>query len=190
MGGVILNNWKGIIRETGPLILLMMLIELAGGGLLNSLETVFLYLPAVLAIVPMINALAGNVGAIVGSRISSGLHIGSIRPEPLDPEVRENLEMGFLTGLLAILITAIALYLILPIMGIRMNLSFADWLSIITLSSILVLGTVTPLAAIISLVAFKKGLSPNDFTIPVVSTVGDFMGILSLAISITVVGIA
>lgn len=184
-----MSTWKDIVRTTGPLITVMMLIELAGGGVLNSMESIFMSLPAILAIVPMINALAGNVGAVIGSRISSGLHLGSLKAEPLDPEVRENMEMGFLTGLLAMLISAITLYLILPIMGIKMNISFTNWLSITLLSSILVLGIVAPLALIVSVVAFRKGLSPNDFTIPVVSTVGDFMGILSLAIAITVVGI-
>lgn len=185
-----MRGWKEIVRSTGPLIMLMMMIELAGGGVLNSMESVFLSLPAILAIVPMINALAGNVGAVVGSRISSGLHLGSLKAAPLDPEVRENMELGFLTGLLAMLLSAITLYLILPIMGITMNISFTDWLGITVLASVLVLGIVAPLAVIVSVVAFRRGLSPNDFTIPVVSTVGDFMGILSLAIAITVVGIA
>jgi len=184
------SEWKRIMKTTAPLISLMMFVEVAAGGLLNSMESVFIMLPAILAIVPGVNALAGNVGSIVGSRISSGLHLGSIDPSPLHPEVRENMEMSFLVGLLERAITATALYFILPYLSIEVKMSFIHWLTIVLLAQAVALAVVIPMAVVVSVLAFRKGLSPNDFAIPVVSTVGDFMGILSLAIAITVVGIA
>lgn len=182
------KTWK-IIRSTAPLITVLMFLELAAGGILDSMESVFIMLPAILAIVPGVNALAGNVGSVLGSRISSGLHIGTVEPRLLDPEIRENMEMSLVVGLLERTITATALYFILPYLAIEVKMSFVHWLEIVLLAQTFALAVIIPLAVAVSVVAFKRGLSPNDFTIPVVSTVGDFMGILSLAIAITVVGI-
>ncbi len=185
-----MSEWKRIVKTTAPLITAMMFVELAAGGLLNSMESVFVMLPAILAIVPGVNALAGNVGSIIGSRISSGLHLGSIEPTVRDLEVRENMEMSFFVGLLERTITATALYFILPYLSIEVKMSFIQWLTVVLMAQAMALALVIPVAVVVSVLAFRKGLSPNDFTIPVVSTVGDFMGILSLAIAIMVVGIA
>ncbi len=183
------DDWKSIVRESSPLIALMMLIEIGGGGMLESMNDVFYAIPALLALVPLINAIGGNAGSIIGSRLASGLHLGMIRPSFGDKEVLDNMFMTGIMGMGAKLISASFLFIILPVLGIAVGLSIWTWLTITLIASVIVLGAVLPAAVITSIVAFRKGKSPDDFTIPVVSTVGDFTGILAIILAIKLVGI-
>ena len=191
MGGVRLryDDWKSIVRESSPLIALMMFIEIGGGGMLESMNEVFYAIPALLALVPLINAIGGNAGSVIGARLSSGLHLGMIEPSFRDKEVLDNMFMAGIMGMGAKLISAAFLFAILPVIGMAMGLSIWTWLSITLIASVIVLGAVLPAAVITSIIAFRKGKSPDDFTIPVVSTVGDFTGILAILLAIKMVGI-
>ncbi len=183
------DDWKSIVRESAPLIALMMLIEVGGGGMLESMSEIFYAVPALLAIVPMINAIGGNAGSIVGSRLASGLHLGTIKPDFRDREVLDNMFMTGAMGMAAKFITASFLFIILPLLGIAVGLSIWTWLAITLIASAVVLGAVLPAAVLASIIAFRKEKSPDDFTIPIVSTVGDFTGILAILLAIKMVGI-
>jgi cation transporter-like permease len=57
----------------------------------------------------------------------------------------------------------------------------------VLISSAIVVSTVVPLSAVTTIWAFGKGKSPDDFTIPVVSTFGDFIGIMSILFAVKMV---
>ena len=183
------DDWKSIVRESAPLIAIMMLIEVGGGGMLESMSEIFYAVPALLAIVPMINAIGGNAGSIVGSRLASGLHIGTIKPDFRDKEVLDNMFMAGVMGAGAKMISAGFLFLLLPLMGIAMGMNIWTWMTITLIASVIVLSFVLPAAVIASIIAFRKEKSPDDFTIPIVSTVGDFTGIMAILLAIKMVGI-
>ena len=183
------DDWKSIIRESSPLIALMMFIEIGGGSVLQSMSDVFYALPALLALVPMINAIGGNAGSIIGSRLASGLHLGIIEPSIKDREVMDNILMTGILGVSSKLISSAFLFITLPLIGIAIGMNIWVWFSITLIASSIVLSCVLPAAVIASIFAFSKGKSPDDFTIPIVSTVGDFTGILGLLLAIKMVGI-
>ncbi len=181
------DDWKSIVRESAPLIALMMLIEISGGGVLESMSEVFYAIPALLALVPLINAVGGNTASIIGSRLASGLHLGMIEPSFRDKEVLDNMFTVGMLGMIAKLITASLLFAMLPLLGIAVNISFWKWLLITFIATVIVMSVVIPAAVITSIIAFRKGKSPDDFTIPVVSTVGDISGIIAIVLAIKMV---
>ena len=183
------TKWKDIITESAPLLALMMLIEIAGGSMLEHMNYIFYSIPALLALVPMINAIGGNAGSVIGSRMSSGLHLGTIRPELDDREVRENMYMTAGIGMGALLISATFLYILFPLIGIYPGIDMVIWIEITLIASMFALSAVIPSAVIATISAFRRGKSPDDFVIPVVSTVGDFAGILSIILAIKMVGL-
>ncbi len=183
------GDWKGIVRENCGLLAAMMFIEVLGGGVLNSMEALFSVFPAILSFVPVINAIGGNIGSVMGARLSSSLHLGTVRPALSDPKIREDMETSVLIGILAIFISAISLYAILPMMGVRVSMEPVKWIGIVAISAVTMISTVLPAAVMATIWSFKKGRSPDDFTIPVVSTLGDFMGIISILIAVKMVGL-
>ncbi len=189
MGGDNLNynDWKSIVRESYALLMIMMFIEVIGGGILSSMEAVFTVFPIILSFVPVINAVGGNIGSVMGARLSSALHLGSVKAELSDRGIRETAGISVLIGVLAILISAISLYVILPSMGVSVLMNPVKWIEIVLISSAAVVSTVLPLSAITTIWAFRKGKSPDDFTIPVVCTFGDFIGITSILIAVKLV---
>ncbi len=182
------TQWREIIRESAPLIALMMLIEATGGSLLENMTAVFVSAPALLSLVPLINAVGGNAGSIVGSRMATALHLGTVRYFK-DREVVENMVITSSMAVASKIIAAIFILLFLPLIGMKAGLNPLKFLGITFIASVLVLSAVIPSAVITSIMAFKYGKSPDDFTIPVVSTVGDISGIISLIIAIKMVGL-
>ncbi len=183
------TKWKDIITESAPLLALMMLMEIAGGSMLEHINYVFYSIPALLALVPLINAVGGNAGSIIGSRMSSGLHLGTVKPDMSDGEVKDNMYMSAGIGLGAMLISATFLYILFPLIGVYPGIDMVIWIEITLIASALALSAVIPSAVIATISAFRRGKSPDDFVIPVVSTVGDFAGILSIILAIKMVGL-
>lgn len=182
------TQWRDIIRESAPLIALMMIIEATGGSLLENMTAVFVSAPALLALVPLINAVGGNAGSIVGSRMASALHLGTVKGFK-DREVGENMVITGSMAVFAKLISASFIIFLLPFVGIAAGIDAFKFLGITFIASLIVLSAVIPSAVITSMLAFRYGKSPDDFTIPVVSTVGDISGIISLIIAIKMVGL-
>jgi mgtE-like transporter len=166
----------------------MMVIEATGGSFLESASAIFVSAPALLALVPLINAVGGNAGSIVGSRMATALHLGSVKGV-MDREVVENMTITGSMAIVAKLISASFILLFLPVIGMATGVNAVKFLSITFIAAIIVLSSVIPSAVITSILAFRYGKSPDDFTIPVVSTVGDIMGIISLIIAIKMVGL-
>lgn len=183
------GNWKETVKETSPLIAIMMLVEVSGGGMMQASSEIFVGIPIILSLVPLINALGGNIGSILGSRLASGLHLGTIKPALRDREVADNMFTAAFIGLGAELLTATFLYLLFPFLGLEIGMNIVQWTEITVLASITVISLVLPIAVMTAVVAFKKGKSPDDFTIPVSSTAGDFIGILSIIIAVKMVGL-
>ena len=189
MGGdaLIPTGWKEIIRESAPLLALMMLLEIGGGSLLEHMSYIFYSIPAILALIPLINAVGGNAGSIIGSRMASGLHLGTLEPRMGDSEVRENMYMTAGIGVGAKLISATFLYLLFPIIGIDAGIDMILWIGITLIGAAIAFSAVIPAAVLTTIFAFRREKSPDDFVIPVVSTVGDFVGILSIIIAVKMV---
>ena len=183
------DDWKSIVRESSPLIALMMLIEIGGGGILESMSRIFYAVPALLALVPLINALGGNAGSILGARLASALHLGMLQSSFKDKQVLDNMFMTGMMGMGAKIISASFLFFLLPLFGTAIGIDIWRWLAVTLIAGSIVLAAVLPAAVITSIMAFKIGKSPDDFTIPVVSTVGDFTGILAVLLAIKMVGI-
>ncbi len=186
---MIYGDWKSVIRESYALLAVMMFIEVLGGGILNSMEALFSVFPAILSFVPVINAIGGNIGSVMGARLSSSLHLGTAEPRLSDPKIKGDMEVSVLIGILAIFVSAISLYGILPMMGVRVLMEPLKWIVIVVISATIVVSTVLPAAVMATIWAFKKGMSPDDFTIPVVSTLGDLMGIMSILMAVKMVGL-
>jgi len=89
---------KRIIAESYPVLLVAMAVSLAGGVLLDSSTDLISRLP-LLAMIPIINGTGGNLGSILGARLSSALHMGTLQPKLRGQSVlNENLSVAALQG--------------------------------------------------------------------------------------------
>lgn len=176
---------KNIIKESFPLLTLCIGIEIMSGQLLNMEEKQFIKLPILLALIPVINGIGGNIGSILGARIASGLHVGYISPDLKGKELRKNITDAFLLGLITFTFLAFFINLISPKLGLEMgNLTLIKLLGIMLGAGIILTIIVIQLGISVAIFSFKKGVDPDNVVTPIVTTACDAIGIICLLIMV------
>jgi len=182
-------SWKTIVKHGLPLLTLCILIEIFAGQILQSNQQQLFLIPVFLISIPVINAVAGNIGSILGARLASGLHLGLIELSVNDKNMQKNVITSLLIGLITYTILAILIYYIAYIGNITMNVGVTAFVSIILGTGIILILIISLISVLTAFLSFKRGLDPDDMVAPVVTTVGDTLGIIFLFVIIGVVGV-
>jgi mgtE-like transporter len=179
-------SWKKIVKHGLPLLSITILIEIFAGQILHGKQESLLLFPVFLISIPVINSISGNIGSVLGARLASGLHVGYISLSLKDKEMHDNLLVSILIGLITYLILAIVIYYIALFGKIIEDIALIEFVAIIILTGFLLISVVSFVSVITAFISFKRGLDPDDMVAPVVTTVGDIMGIVFL---FTIIGL-
>jgi mgtE-like transporter len=180
---------KKIVIESAPLLIFLLALEVLIGQLLNAQESL-ISIPVILALIPVINGVGGNIGGVLGARLASGLHTGYIDTNLRGQTLKNNVTGTLVMGILAFGILAILLYLILPVLGVSVNvIGFGKLIIIMLGSGILLTITLIILTIFTAIYSFKRGLDPDNYVIPIVTTSGDVLGIVSLLLIVNLIGV-
>ncbi len=178
-------HWKNIFKESAGLLALMGLIGVAGGFVLGSIEETLLIYPILLFLVPILNGVGGNLGAVLGARVSSSLHTGRISSTFKDEELQENIwvmmGMGFFVFFILGIGVVSAGYLF------DLGVTSLQIFVVIIGAGFITIFSITFITVAVSLWAYHKGLDPDNIVIPVETTLCDFIGIVSLALMVWLV---
>ena len=171
-----------ILKESIPLLTLCTVLEITGGQLLNNRD-IFVSIPFLLSAVPVINGLFGNIGSILGARLSTGLHLGNIDLNLRNKELKENVTETFILGVIVVLFLTGLLWALPPLTGLSTgSVTPLKFLLIMLLTGFLMTIIVIVMSVVSAFLSFKKGIDPDNTVIPIVSTTGDLMGITTLII--------
>jgi mgtE-like transporter len=182
-------SWKKIVIGSIPLLTITAVIELIAGQILQGNSDILFMLPILLISIPVVNSVGGNIGSILGSRLASGLHIGSIQYSYRDKTMHENFFTALILGITTFTILAILIYYIGYFGGIQMGLRLPDYLIIIIITGIVLVIMISFISITTAFISFKNGLDPDDMVAPVVTTFGDTLGIILLFIIIGAMGL-
>lgn len=179
------QDWKDIFKNSYHILLFTAFIGMVGGQMLNSIETVLIELPILLFLLPVINGVGGNLGVVLGARISSGLHSGYIEMEFGDEEMNDNISVSLVIG--GVVFALVSLAVASTSTVINLGVVSFHLFTIIIGAGILLTVSVVFLTLILTSISYKKKLDPDDIVPPLVTTLGDFIGIISLLFMIWVV---
>ncbi|KAF5059901.1 magnesium transporter [Methanoculleus horonobensis] len=173
-----------IVREN-----LFLLIPLSVLGTLAGL-TYSLNLDALVAIavflilIPPFTGCLGSIGGILGSRLSTGMHTGELNPSFLpERDVVHHFIISYLYTLILLPLLALIAHGAAVLMGL--NSPGLGMLVIISLAAGLVVMTlVNGVAYITASLSFRYGLDPDNFGIPVITSLIDLIGAAALVTAI------
>lgn len=180
-------SWKTIVKHSIPILTVFALIEIFAGQILQNQQETLVALPIFLISIPVINGIGGNIGSVLGARLASGLHVGYISLSLKDKEMHENLLYSILIGFITYAFLAILIYYMASIGGIQMGIHPVEFVFVMLGAGVLLLFVVSMFSVFTAFLSFKRGLDPDDMVAPVVTTVGDTMGIIFLIVLIGVV---
>jgi mgtE-like transporter len=174
---------RRILFESYPVLVVCAVISLSAGLILDSQTESIKALPLILMMVLPINGINNNVCSILGSRLTSVLHMGIIEPKFKKQRVLgKNIRATWIMSIGVFWFTS-AIFFVLALMngfgiGRSVVLMFAFFLA----SMVAIAGTMVCTIAL-AFVSFKKGLDPDNVVIPVVTSVGDILGVTFLLIA-------
>lgn len=178
-----------IIKESIPLLTICIGVEVLIGQVLNTNQGL-MTIPIILALIPVINGVGGNIGSILGARLASGLHTGIIDVNFKDKELHKNMTGTLLLGLITFTILGLLIYFIMPIIGINVNvIGFAKLMTIVLGAGVLLILSLIGISVVSAIYSFKKGIDPDNSVIPIVTTSGDALGIIFLFLMVAIIGV-
>ncbi len=177
-------NTKAIVSNMFPLLVILSIVVLFAGLVLESAEENLEEFALLAVMVPTMVDMGGNLGAILSSRLSTRLHLGTTEFDARDRVLWANIAAIF--ALAATIFTALALgaWLLGGIIGAELALTD---LLVISLTSGMLLAIIAVIFSIgATYGSYRLGIDPDDTTIPIVTNVVDVFG---MVIFITVSGI-
>jgi mgtE-like transporter len=176
-----------IMKESVPALVIAALIQIVAGAMmqLRGIEA-WLEIPIFLMLVPSLSDLGNDVACIVSSRITTLLALGVIeakleRNEALESNITSILTVGVLSSLyMGVINFAIAERVGLSTISIYRLLSIC--VTAVAMLTLLISGV----AVGIAFIAWRKGLDPDNVTIPISTSISDIIAIFSLLIAIRI----
>ena len=163
-----------------PVLMIATLFSTVAGLFMGVYEEMLLAFSTILLLIPVFNAVGGNLGGILSSRLTSAYHLGLIKMDGrLEGETKIN--FGCTLVLSAFLFPTLGLLAFVVSRASGMDaLGFGDLLMICLLA-----GLFTTLLAIFVTYYFtyffvKIGVDPDNVTIPTITSMMDVLWITSL----------
>lgn len=180
---------RRIIRESYPALLLAAVLSLGAGVTLNSQIETIRRLPLILMMIPPINGINNNVCSILGSRLTSALHLGTIEPRfGGQIALRKNVHATWLMSTGTFCFTAAIFFLIAMISGIGLVQSTIIILAFFAASMAAIAATMLCTIGL-AFLSFKRRLDPDNIVIPIVTSLGDIVGVTCLIIAMKIIGV-
>ncbi len=185
------RNWKEpefvrIIRETFYTLVIVAFIVNITGSVLSRISEFVGRRPEIYIVYPALIDTMGDVGAVVGSTATTKLALGT-----LDPSFKAMRNHG--TQIAGAWAASAAMYVVYALIS---SLSQANANSLAALRFIALLLATHTFAAIfmifisfgVAVLTFRKGLDPDNFVIPVESSLADTLTTVSLFIMLGLIG--
>lgn len=183
------SSVKRIVAESYPVLLTSALMGFFAGYVLDLHMEKIRALPLILMAIPPLNGLGGNIGSILGARLASALHLGSLKPEfSKQPALLGNFKASLLSG------------------GGAFGLLWASFLAIALVGE-MAWGQVTKLALALALagggvivaavmlttfsafLSYRKGIDPDNVVIPIITSTIDVLSVACLLIAVQTIGV-
>ncbi len=179
------NVPKTILKESLKIIILASIISSVGGLALEQIKALFLTMLPLVILLPAINDMVGDYGTIIAARFSTMLHKGEVEKKWWKEAQVKTLfwQIMIIAGITATLSAGIALVISeYTRASLLVTPLFAVKIMIITILDVLLL---VMLLFIITVLAgihyYKKKEDPNNFLIPITTSIADFANMVVLA---------
>jgi mgtE-like transporter len=181
---------RQIVRESVPVLVVAGCVSAGAGLALSQSQSRFNALPALLVLVPAHLSSAGALGGILSGRLSSKLFLGTV-PAARFPnrEARRDGTFVLTLALPVYLLNGVGAHLVGLGLG-RASPGLATMALVSLLGGAVAMAFVVVVAYYGTIAAYRTGVDPDTYGIPVVSSSVDLVGALALVLAIVVLGVA
>lgn len=171
--------FRQTIKEGTFVVVMSSIFGSVNGVLLSNLSGSIENIPGLLTLYPALTNALGNVGSIIGSRITTSIALGYARSfeEELRDAGRSIILVEIPAFFMHIVFAFIAYLLTVPVSP---DVSLMRLLGIALSSNLLGFGLVALFALYSAYLAFERGLNPDNVVIPAITSVSDTTATLTI----------
>jgi mgtE-like transporter len=181
---------RRIVHESVPVLLIAGFVSAGAGVTLEKSFARFEALPALLVLVPAHLSSSGALGGILSGRLSSKLFLGLVPPTTVpNREARRDIS---LVGLLAVpiyVLNGAGAHVIARLLG-QQSPGLAQMVGLSLIAGALAGAFVVAVAYYGTIAAYRTGVDPDTYGIPVVSSSVDLIGAFTLIIGIALLSLS
>jgi mgtE-like transporter len=185
-----LPDLRRIVRESIPVLTIAALLSALAGIALEKRLADLDALPALLVLLPAFVSSAGALGGLLSGRLATKLFLGLAEPDGV-PGRTSRSDIGFVYLLFVpiYLFNGVGAHVVAELLG-EASPGLADMIALALTAGALSMLFVVIAAYYATVVAFRTGLDPDTYGIPVVSSSVDFVGAVLFIVTLTALGIA
>lgn len=182
-------NVRRVLLEMAPIIVLTPLLDVFAGALLEARRSSLDLVPGVLILVPPFVSQAGALGGIFSSRIASKLAIGviPIRGHPGTPALVDAGIVG-VSGIVVFTLIGVLGLILAEAVGMP-HPGASDMVAGTLIAGMLLLPITIVVGYLLAVGTARFGLDPDNFGVPVITSVMDLSGVAALLIVMSLSGV-
>jgi mgtE-like transporter len=167
-------NKKKVFLETFPVLLLCALGGSLSGYILGHMADIIKIIPGLIALVPAVIGMRGNITSAMGARLGSAVHLGLIEDNIASDIAKENLKSSLFLSLFVSLLLPLFYMITSFVIGFKISIKIVLSLSMISIATGLISGILlSSLAFFIIIMSVRWGIDPDNITGPLLTTLGD-----------------
>ena len=181
---------RRIVHESVPVLLVAGCVSAGAGVTLEKSFSQFNALPALLVLVPAHLSSSGALGGILSGRLASKLFLGTV-PATSSPnrEARRDISLVLLLAVPVYTFNGVGAALVARWLG-QASPGLIQMVGVSLLAGALAVVFVVAVAYYGTIAAYRTGVDPDTYGIPVVSSSVDFVGAFTLIIAISLLGVS
>ncbi|HLN88617.1 MAG TPA: magnesium transporter [Candidatus Binatia bacterium] len=174
-----------IIKESLPTMLLVAFMVNITGTVLKGISNLADGRRQIFTVYPAMIDMMGDVGLVVGSAATTKLALGVLVPSY--SSIRNHAKNIFSAWTVSLVLFAVLGLLSLVINGIFSLQGTFSLLLILLVANIIAFSAIALISYAISILTFKRGLDPDNFVIPVGSSLADALTTIALFIALLLI---
>ncbi|MEM3665950.1 MAG: magnesium transporter, partial [Candidatus Bathyarchaeia archaeon] len=174
------------IKEALLTLIFASLIVNVTGTFLHRINAVIAGRKEVYTVYPALIDLVGDVGSVVGSTATTKLALGLLKPS--FSALRAHATQIFSAWTASLMIIVFLSILSLLMNSMLVLSTFMRFTSILLIANIIAVSAIILVAYGVSILTFQKGLDPDNFVIPIESSLADSLTSAALLITLFLVG--
>jgi mgtE-like transporter len=181
---------RRIVHESVPVLLVAGCVSAGAGITLEKSFARFEALPALLVLVPAHLSSSGALGGILSGRLASKLFLGLVTPASSpNREARRDISLVFLLAVPVYLFNGIGAHAVARLLG-QASPGLGQMVMVSLIGGALAILFVVAVAFYGTVAAYRTGVDPDTYGIPVVSSSVDLVGAFTLIIAISLLGLS
>jgi len=174
------------IKESFLTLILVAFIVNVTGTVLNRINAVAEGRREIYTVYPALIDTVGDVGSVVGSTATTKLALGLLKPSFSDMR-------SHATQIFGAWIASITMFVLFSALSLLMNsmlmfYTFLGFTSLLLTTNVIAVAVMVLISYAVSILTFQKGLDPDNFVIPIESSLADSITSIALLVALFLLG--